>query len=118
LPQNKPKKITHPVTGEQFKKVQLALLARSLQNIDFQFDPTSRDGLVSLQADLLHLALQRKLSAPDASACSHAVRNLVNLVTDLDDLEEYKRKWEELRQEYEIARRNGLIPARTPPIEQ
>jgi hypothetical protein len=66
--------------GEQFKRGQLALLARSLQNIDFTFDVTTKAGLISLQADLLHLQLQRKLSGPDASAASHGVRNLVQLV--------------------------------------
>lgn len=78
--QNDAEKTTHPPTGEQFKKVQLALLARSLQNIDFEFDVTTREGLISLQAELLHLSLQRKLSAPDASACSHQIRNLIQLV--------------------------------------
>ena len=81
-PQNKMEKTTPPSLnmGEQFKRGQLALLARSLQNIDFKFDVTTKVGLISLQADLLHLQLQRKLSGPDASAASHGVRNLVQLV--------------------------------------
>jgi hypothetical protein len=36
--------------GRGFKRVQLALLAGSLEKIDFEFDAACRDGLVKLQA--------------------------------------------------------------------
>ena len=75
------KSTTTPSTiKEEFQRVQLALFIRSLQNIDFEFNTANKEDLIKLQADIMHLGLQRKLAAQDLGAFSHSIRNLIQLV--------------------------------------
>jgi len=81
--QSKPESSTPPLPSkikQQFQQLQVALLARSLQSIDFQFKPENKDQLIDLQVALMHLNLQRKLHSADFAAQNTAVRNLIQLI--------------------------------------
>jgi len=81
--QSKAESSTPPLPSkikQQFQQLQVALLARSLQSVDFPFDPADKDQLIDLQVTLMHLNLQRKLHSADFAAQNTAVRNLVQLI--------------------------------------
>ncbi|HYB75984.1 MAG TPA: hypothetical protein VEC08_03400 [Nitrososphaerales archaeon] len=53
---------------EQFQKLQLTVLARSLQKIDFPLQiPTTREDLVKLQVSLMEMNFNRTITASDFS---------------------------------------------------
>jgi hypothetical protein len=103
MPRNKTKQKPPPLTKnrEQFQRLQLALLARSMQPADFKFDPKTREDLRSLQVELLHRHLLRTISATDFALGNQAVGNLSRIMetTELQD------EINELKQQAQIARR-------------
>lgn len=83
--ENKPENPTPPPPPQtdvkaQFQKLQLAVLARSLRSVDFEFAIKTKEDLVAYQTQLLHMHLKRELAGADLSAQSHGVRNLIQLI--------------------------------------
>ena len=85
----------------KFQGLQLALLERSLESTDFEFNPKNREDLRTLQVDLLHRHLQRTISPQDFALGNQAVGNLIRIMetTELED------RLNELTEQAQIARK-------------
>ena len=78
--ETKPDTLPSPVK-EQYQKIQLALLARSLQKVNLPIlIPATREDLVKLQVSLMELNFNRTITASDFSLGNQAVRNLITLI--------------------------------------
>ena len=65
---------------EKYLQLQAAALARSLKGVDFEFNPKSKEDLVKLQVDLMHLCLQKELIPDQLVPLNQGVRNLIQLI--------------------------------------
>jgi vacuolar-type H+-ATPase subunit I/STV1 len=85
----------------RFQNAQLAILERSLEVADFQFNPKNREDLRQLQIELLHRQLQRTISQTDFALGNQAIGNLIR-ITETTELED---RINELNEQAQIARK-------------